>query len=96
MSNYARHLTVTSTDILTLNIYHNYTVLTFSKFSGESLGMGINHGGAGGHNNNVRLQLGMFTIFPANGVVLPGSSATVTVDMFSEIAMVGEEVSILN
>ena len=58
--------------------------------------MGINHGVVGSHNNNVKLQLGMFTIFPANGVVLPGSSATVTVDIFSEIAMVGEEVMILN
>jgi len=49
-------------------------------------------GGGGSHNTNIRLALGMFTVFPAFGVVLPGSTATVSVDMFSEIAMIGEEV----
>ena len=34
----------------------------------------------------------MFQIYPASGVVLPGGQATVTVDMMSEIAMIGEEV----
>ncbi|XP_057292027.1 hydrocephalus-inducing protein-like [Hydractinia symbiolongicarpus] len=57
---------------------------------GDSLGLSTGTG-AGAVHNNIRLTLGMFTIFPANGVVLPGSSTTITVDMASEIAMVGEE-----
>lgn len=64
-------------------------MVTIFLFSGDSLGLST---GAGAVHNNIRLTLGMFTIFPANGVVLPGSSTTITVDMLSEISMVGEEV----
>ena len=51
--------------------------------------------GAAGGGNSVRLQLGMFTIFPANGVILPGGAAQVTVDMFSEASAMSEEVTSL-
>ena len=51
--------------------------------------------GAVGGVSSIRLQLGMFTIFPANGVVLPGASIQVTVDMFSETSVASEEVYLL-
>eukprot|EP00794_Sanderia_malayensis_P018879 gene18879-20779_t len=48
-------------------------------------------GGPGGASS-VRLQLGMFTIFPASGVVVPGGNpAQITVDMFSESSAICEE-----
>ena len=50
--------------------------------------------GATGGTNAIRLQLGMFTISPASGVVLPGGSIQINVDMFSELSSVCEEVSI--
>lgn len=43
--------------------------------------------------SSIRLQLGMFTIFPAYGDVNPGASVQVTVDMFSEVSAVSEEVN---
>ena len=46
-------------------------------------------GGIGGHQQ--KLGLGIFTISPATGVVQPGNQVTITVEMMSEIAMVGEE-----
>lgn len=57
--------------------------------------MGATGNTVGPGHTNIRLILGMFAIFPASGVVLSGSSATVTVDMMSEIAMIGEEVCLI-
>ena len=42
--------------------------------------------------SSIRLQLGIFAIFPASGTVLPGASAQVTVDMFSETSTISDEV----
>lgn len=63
-----------------------YFLLSFSLEGGF-----VPPGGAGGAHT-VRLSMGMFQIYPASGIVLPGSSTTVTVDMVSEIPMIGEEV----
>ena len=42
---------------------------------------------------NIRLQLGMFTVYPAVGSVQAGSSVQVTVDMIGENPGFSEEVS---
>ena len=42
---------------------------------------------------NIRLQLGMFTVYPAVGSVQAGSSVQVTVDMIAENPGFSEEVS---
>ena len=42
---------------------------------------------------NIRLQLGMFTVYPAVGSVPSGSSVQVTVDMIGENPGFCEEVS---
>ena len=45
-----------------------------------------------GGPSTIRLQLGIFSIFPATGSILPGASAQITVDMFSEVSTICEEV----
>ena len=52
--------------------------------------------GGGGGGGQSRLQLGMFTIFPAFGIVLPNGHATVTVDCAPESVGKCEEVRVLN
>lgn len=51
--------------------------------------------GGGGGGGQSRLQLGMFTIFPAFGIVLPNGHATVTVDCAPENTGKCEEVRLL-
>lgn len=48
----------------------------------QDVGGGLGGGGGGGGQS--RLQLGMFTIYPAFGVVLAGNHQTVTVDCIAE------------
>ena len=43
---------------------------------------------------NIRLQLGMFTVYPAVGSVQAGGSVQVTVDMIAENPGFSEEVSL--
>lgn len=45
---------------------------------------------------NIRLQLGMFTVYPAVGTVPAGGSVQVTVDMVGENPGFSEEVSVQN
>lgn len=45
---------------------------------------------------NIRLQLGMFTVYPAVGTVPAGGSVQVTVDMIGENPGFSEEVSVQN
>ena len=47
---------------------------------------------AAGGGGQSRLQLGMFTIFPAFGIVLPNGHATITVDCAPENTGKCEEV----
>lgn len=44
---------------------------------------------------NIRLQLGMFTLYPAVGTVPAGGSVQITVDMIAENPGFSEEVSVL-
>ena len=43
---------------------------------------------------NIRLQLGMFTLYPAVGTVPAGGSVQITVDMIAENPGFSEEVSL--
>ena len=65
-------------------------VLVFREISGTTA-TNVPAGGASG-TSSVKLQLGMFTIFPASGVILPGGSSQITVDMISETSAASEEV----
>ena len=44
--------------------------------------------------SNIRLQLGMFTLYPAVGTVPAGGSVQITVDMIAENPGFSEEVSV--
>lgn len=49
-------------------------------------------GGGGGGGSQTRLQLGMFTVYPAYAVVSPGNQAVVQVDCLPEAIGRGDEV----
>ena len=78
-----------------------------SKFPGSDLGiltciyidsmycrqdMPVGGGGGAGASQS-RLVLGMFSIYPAFGYILPGAQQTITVDCIAEIPGRCEEVS---
>lgn len=67
------------------------TIIQFIRQEVGGTGPGTNAGGGGGGQS--RLQLGMFTIFPAFGIVLPNGHATVTVDCAPEAIGKFEEVT---
>ena len=49
-------------------------------------------GGGGGGGGNQKLQLGMFTLYPAFGFILPGGKVEIIVDCTAETAGRCEEV----
>ena len=49
-------------------------------------------GGGGGGGNTTRLQLGMFTVFPALGMVSPGNQQIIQVECQAEVTSKGDEV----
>lgn len=68
--------------------YFNCFYIYRQDVGGTGAGTGI---GGGGQS---RLQLGMFTIFPAFGIILPNGHATVTVDCAPEATGKCEEVTV--
>ena len=52
-------------------------------------------GGGGGGSSNQKVQLGMFTVYPALGFILPGGKVEITVDCTAETAGKCEEVRVL-
>ena len=73
---------------------HRTMVVQYTFVCRQDLPVGGGGGGGAGANQS-RLVLGMFSIYPAFGYILPGAQQTITVDCIAESPGRSEEVIFL-